>query len=141
MRYTIWALLAAVATGIATAAAATDPVRVDDLVIPVADVDNGLGNLPHYTKWQEPWLHAVPAETIDSGLGDLPPVSEWREPWLYATPAEKLDSGLGELLPVSEWREPWLYATPAQEPDVDVGRSPTVPAATIGHGKMPTPGG
>jgi hypothetical protein len=69
----------------------------EDLLVPAAKVDAGLGELPPVSEWREPWLHAIPSEKIDSGLGELPPVSEWREPWLHAMPAEKIDSGLGEL--------------------------------------------
>jgi hypothetical protein len=69
--------------------------------VPAASIDDGLGNLPHYSQWQEPWLYAMPAEDIDSGLGQLPHVSQMVEVWLYAQPAEKIDTGLGELTAVS----------------------------------------
>ena len=64
---------------------------------PAARMDNGLGTLPHYSQWREPWVYAAPAEKIDSGLGSLPHYSQWHEPWLYSQPAEKIDSGLGEI--------------------------------------------
>jgi len=64
---------------------------------PAAKIDNGLGTLPHYSQWREPWVYAMPAEKIDSGLGALPHYSQWGEPWLYSQPAEKIDSGLGEV--------------------------------------------
>ena len=78
--------------------AATEP-RPDELLVPAAKIDNGLGSLPRASQWQGmPWLHATPAEKIDSGLGELPHASQWQGmPWLHATPAEKVDSGLGEL--------------------------------------------
>jgi len=64
---------------------------------PAAKIDSGLGTLPHYSQWREPWVYATPAEKIDSGLGSLPHYSQWHEPWLYSQPAEKIDSGLGEV--------------------------------------------
>jgi hypothetical protein len=85
-------LLAGLALGLSTAAMADGGVP-----IPAPSVDNGLGTLPHYSQWREPWLYAMPAEKIDSGLGTLPPYAEWREPWRYSQPAEKIDSGLGEI--------------------------------------------
>ena len=85
-------LLAGVALGLSTAAMADGEVPV-----PAASIDNGLGTLPHYSQWREPWLYTMPAEKIDSGLGTLPPYAEWREPWRYSQPAEKIDSGLGEI--------------------------------------------
>jgi hypothetical protein len=69
----------------------------DAVPIPAAKIDSGLGALPHYSQWREPWLYATPAESIDSGLGALPHYSEWRDPWVYSQPAEKIDSGLGEI--------------------------------------------
>jgi hypothetical protein len=65
---------------------------------PAAKVDNGLGELPHYSEWKEPWLYATPADSEDNGLGEMPDVSRITEVWLYAIPAEKLDSGLGEIV-------------------------------------------
>jgi len=78
--------------------AATEPLP-DELLVPAAKIDSGLGGLPHASQWQgTPWLHAMPAEKIDSGLGKLPHASQWQGmPWLYAMPAEKIDSGLGEI--------------------------------------------
>jgi len=68
-----------------------------EVLTPAAKIDNGLGTLPHYSQWREPWVYAMPAEKIDSGLGSLPHYSQWREPWLYGEPAEKIDNGLGEI--------------------------------------------
>ena len=68
-----------------------------EALTPAAKIDNGLGTLPHYSQWREPWVHTMPAEKIDSGLGSLPHYSQWHEPWLYSQPAEKIDSGLGEI--------------------------------------------
>jgi hypothetical protein len=56
----------------------------------------------------------MPADRIDSGLGDLPPFSAWREPWVYAIPAESIDDGLGELPPLVEWPERWFRAMSAE---------------------------
>ena len=85
----MWVLLAAVAMGSAaadqTAVRAAEP---DSAGAPAAKRDNGLGALPHYREWREPWLYAFPAEKVDSGLGSLPPLSAWQEPWLYAIPAD-----------------------------------------------------
>ena len=64
---------------------------------PAAKIDDGLGTLPHYSQWREPWAYATPAEKVDSGLGSLPHYSQWHEPWLYSQPAEKIDNGLGEI--------------------------------------------
>jgi hypothetical protein len=85
-------LVAGFALGLSTAAMADGAVPT-----PAASIDSGLGALPHYSQWREPWLYAMPAEKVDSGLGTLPPYAEWREPWLYSQPAEKIDSGLGEI--------------------------------------------
>jgi hypothetical protein len=65
---------------------------------PTAKVDNGLGELPPYTQWNETWMYAIPADSIDNGLGEMPDVSRITEVWLYAIPAEKVDSGLGEIV-------------------------------------------
>jgi hypothetical protein len=85
-------LVAGFALGLSTAAMADGGIPT-----PAASIDDGLGSLPHYSQWREPWLYAMPAEKVDSGLGSLPPYAEWREPWLYSHPAEKIDSGLGEI--------------------------------------------
>ena len=69
----------------------------DEIPEPAAKVDNGLGELPHYSEWNEPWLYATPADSEDNGLGEMPDVSRITEVWLYAMPAEKLDSGLGDI--------------------------------------------
>ena len=68
-----------------------------EVLTPAAKIDNGLGTLPHYSQWCEPWVYATPAEKTDSGLASLPHYSQWHEPWLYGQPAEKIDSGLGEI--------------------------------------------
>jgi len=85
-------LLVGLALGLSTGAFAGDPVPT-----PAAKIDSGLGELPHYSQWQNPWRYASPAMKVDSGLGTLPPYAEWREPWVYSHPAEKIDSGLGEI--------------------------------------------
>jgi hypothetical protein len=69
-----------------------------DVPEPAAKVDNGLGELPPYTQWNETWMYAIPADSIDNGLGDMPDVSRITAVWLYAMPAEKVDSGLGEIV-------------------------------------------
>jgi hypothetical protein len=86
------AAMAAVSTN-ATAGDRSDPSGP----IPAVKIDSGLGELPVYTEWKEPWLYATPAESVDDGLGAMPDVSRIQEVWLYAHPAEKLDSGLGDL--------------------------------------------
>ena len=82
-----------------TSSVAATEALPDELLVPAAKIDNGLGSLPHASHWQGmPWLYAMPAEKVDSGLGELPHASQWQGmPWLHATPAEKIDSGLGEL--------------------------------------------
>ncbi len=85
-------MVTGLALGLSTAAWAGETVPT-----PTAKIDSGLGKLPHYSQWREPWLYVTPAEKVDSGLGALPHHSEWREPWLYIQPAEKVDSGLGEI--------------------------------------------
>jgi hypothetical protein len=84
----------------------------DELLTPAAKQDSGLGALPPYREWNDPWVFAMPAESLDSGLGDLPSYSEWREPWVFAMPAQKIDSGLGELPP---WGEPARAMRRAQD--------------------------
>jgi hypothetical protein len=64
---------------------------------PAERIDSGLGELAHYSQWQEPWCYAMPAESIDSGLGETPDASRMVEVWLYAHPAEKIDNGLGDI--------------------------------------------
>ena len=81
-----------------TLMAAPAALAVDEAPEPTAKIDNGLGELPQYPQWNEPWLYAVPAEHIDNGLGEMPDVSRITEVWLYAMPAEKIDSGLGEIV-------------------------------------------
>jgi hypothetical protein len=135
---TMWALLAAAAIGSAAADQAT--VRgVGPDSTPAAKRDNGLGALPHYREWREPWVYATPAESIDSGLGNLPPLSEWREPWLYAIPAESIDNGLGTLPPFSG-RESWLR--PTDTDSLDDGRPrPPARGATVGNAVRRAQGG
>ena len=78
--------------------AAPAGLAADEVPEPAAKVDSELGVLPHYTQWNEPWLHAMPADSVGNGLGEIPDVSRIIEVWLYATPAEKVDSGLGEIV-------------------------------------------
>lgn len=87
------------ALALGTLTAATAEPLPQELLIPAAKADSGLGELRHASEWRGmPWLYALPAEKIDSGLGELPQASEWRGmPWLHAMPAEKIDSGLGEI--------------------------------------------
>ena len=87
------------ATGLAlgTASFADAGEIANDLLVPAASIDDGLGALPPAAEWREPWLYALPAEKIDNGLGELPHVSRIIEVWLYAMPAESIDSGLGEV--------------------------------------------
>jgi hypothetical protein len=73
-------------------------IAADEIPVPAAKVDNGLGELAHWSEWKEPWLYATPADSEDNGLGEMPDVSRITEVWLYAIPAEKLDSGLGEIV-------------------------------------------
>jgi hypothetical protein len=138
----MWVLLAAVAMGSAAAdQTAVRGAEPDSAWAPAAKRDNGLGALPHYREWREPWLYAFPAEKVDSGLGSLPPLSEWRDPWLYATPAEKVDSGLGSLPPLSAWQEPWLYAIPADGRVDDHRKPPARSAPAVGVTALHPPGG
>jgi hypothetical protein len=88
----LFRIVTGLALGLSAAAWAGETVPT-----PAAKIDSGLGDLPHYSQWREPWLYVTPAEKVDSGLGALPHHSEWREPWLYIQPAEKVDSGLGEI--------------------------------------------
>jgi hypothetical protein len=87
--------------GLFTALAVTMAHGADIGPVPAASIDDGLGELPHYSQWQEPWLYAMPAEDIDSGLGEMPHVSQIVAVWLYAHPAESIDAGLGEVAAVS----------------------------------------
>jgi hypothetical protein len=97
---------AAVALAAASTFAAVPAVRAaEDVPEPAAKVDNGLGELPHYTQWSETWLYATPADSIDNGLGEMPDVSRITEVWLYALPADKLDSGLGEIVARAQTRD------------------------------------
>ena len=55
-----------------TSSVAATEALPDELLVPAAKIDSGLGELPHASQWQGmPWLHATPAEKIDSGLGEL----------------------------------------------------------------------
>ncbi len=52
--------------------------------VPGQKLDSGLGNLPHYSQWQDASgrasLHAaVPGESLDDGLGTLPPYALWKD--------------------------------------------------------------
>jgi hypothetical protein len=124
------ALLATVITVVMGAAQAA-PVGegATTASVPGEKIDNGLGSLPHFSKWMETWVYATPAESIDNGLGSLPPFSNWTETWVYATPAESIDNGLGSLPNYSLWNEPWVYAYPAAKIDSGLGEiSPRAPA-------------
>lgn len=103
MKLGVLAILAALSLPVGMSAAGEIG---DELLTPAAKVDSGLGTLPSYADWKEPWVFALPAESIDSGLGELPPYAEWRETWVFAMPAQKIDSGLGELGPWRSWGEP-----------------------------------
>jgi hypothetical protein len=96
----------AVALAAAALIAAPAGYAADEVLEPAAKIDNGLGELPHYKSWNEPWLYATPAESVDDGLGEMPDVSRIIEVWLYAMPAEKLDSGLGEMVARAAARDP-----------------------------------
>jgi hypothetical protein len=78
----------------------------DEVPEPAAKVDSGLGELPHFGQWVEPWLYATPTDSEDNGLGEMPDVSRITEVWLYAMPAEKVDSGLGEIVARAQSRDP-----------------------------------
>jgi len=77
-----------------------------DVPIPAAKQDSGLGELPPFAEWSEPWMFTTPAEKVDSGLGSLPHYSLWTDPWVFAMPADKIDSGLGEIVPVASSQDP-----------------------------------
>jgi hypothetical protein len=96
-RYT--SIFCAITIALVTSSVAASEPLPDELLVPAAKTDSGLGELPHASQWQGmPWLYAMPAEKIDSGLGKLPHTSQWQGmPWLHAMPAEKIDSGLGEI--------------------------------------------
>ena len=130
MLYVRQALLATVIAVVMGAAHAA-PVgeRATTASVPGEKIDNGLGSVPHFSKWTETWVYAVPAESIDNGLGSLPHFSTWTETWVYAVPAESIDSGLGSLPHFSVWNEPWLYAYPTAKIDSGLGEiSPRAPA-------------
>lgn len=52
------------------------------------------------------WDVPLPAAKEDSGLGELPPFAEWSEPWMFTTPAEKVDSGARESPTLSAMDRP-----------------------------------
>ncbi len=91
---------------------------------PAANADGGLGALPHYSLWQEPWVDAVPAATAREGLAALRHYAQWQEPWLDARPAQGLDGELGEMLDVARIIAVWVYAYPADEIDGGRGEIP-----------------
>jgi hypothetical protein len=97
------ALLAAAVSLSASAAPAEKAVGGIDpsLLTPAPRIDSGLGEVPPFETWNDPWVYATPAETRDNGLGELAPYSEWQYTWVYAMPAEKIDSGLGEIRPMT----------------------------------------
>jgi hypothetical protein len=88
-----------------SASAAPAEMSVGDLdpslLTPAPRIDSGLGEVPPFETWTDPWVYATPAETRDDGLGELPPYSEWQYTWVYAMPAEKIDNGLGEIRPIT----------------------------------------
>jgi hypothetical protein len=48
-------------------------------------LDSGLGDLPHYSKWEDrsgrrPMGNRVLGESLDDGLGELPHYSQWVDP-------------------------------------------------------------
>ena len=50
--------------------------------VPGESLDNGLGDLPHYTQWvdksgADPMGSRVLGESLDNGLGALPPYAQW----------------------------------------------------------------
>ena len=56
-----------------------------DLVVVGQKIDNGLGDLPHYSKWTDPTGrhpagHRVVGESLDDGLAELPHYSKWADP-------------------------------------------------------------
>lgn len=90
-------LVLAMGLALSTASFAAAGEIAEDLLVPAASIDDGVGALPPASEWREPWLYAAPAEKLDSGLGELPHVSSIIAVWLYAMPADSLDSGLGEV--------------------------------------------
>jgi len=127
VRQALLATVIAVVIGAGHAALADEGATAAS--VPGEKIDNGLGSLPHFSKWTETWAYALPAESIDDGLGSLPHYSQWTETWVYATPAESIDDGLGSLPHYSHWNEPWLYAYPAAKIDSGLGEiSPRAPA-------------
>lgn len=45
-------------------------------------IDNGLGELPHYSQWADPtgrypYGYKIVGKSLDSGLGELPHYSKW----------------------------------------------------------------
>ncbi len=66
-------------------------------------IDNGLGDLPHYSKWldasgRDPMHAAIPGESLDDGLGTLPHYALWKDR------TGKDPMGLGESVKVSSAR-------------------------------------
>ena len=70
--------LALAAAGLAFAATASAPSAAPE----GQKLDSGLGDLPHYSQWQDksgrrPMGYRVAGESLDSGLGDLPHYAKW----------------------------------------------------------------
>jgi hypothetical protein len=130
------ALLALFSAALSVSAVADPDRKVAEgpaasVYIPAAKADNGLGDLPPFKFWTDPWVYSIPAEKIDSGLGDLPPFKFWTDPWVFAMPAESLDDGLGDLPPYHQWRESWVYSIPAEKIDSGLGAIRPSPVATV----------
>ena len=72
IRSLLLVLVTATASFVAATAAATEGQKLD----------SGLGELPHYSQWQDktgraPVRVQVAGESLDSGLGELPHYSQW----------------------------------------------------------------
>lgn len=81
MKTRLYLTLTAAALFLAAGPARSGP----DTSVPGQKVDNGLGDLPHYSKWvdrsgRNPVGNRVLGESLDSGLGDLPHYSKWVDP-------------------------------------------------------------
>jgi hypothetical protein len=68
---------------LATPAADAQTVRATPLA--GEKLDSGLGDLPHYSKWEDrsgrrPMGNRVLGESLDDGLGELPHYSQWVDP-------------------------------------------------------------
>jgi hypothetical protein len=75
-------ILALAAAGVAFAAATVATASAPSAAPEGQKLDSGLGELPHYSQWQDksgrrPTGHRVAGESLDSGLGDLPHYAKW----------------------------------------------------------------